>query len=208
MSITGNLSAFAQNASGKMKDTTEMMKISGQITNNEKALNDLYIAVGKAYCANPNAESHPELNDYVLQVQMLEQQNQSLQAQYTALKGIVICPQCQAQVKAGTPFCSICGYRFPYQPKKVCLNCGSSLTEEQRFCTVCGTPVPTSQAVPLPSSTSTAAGAGTTPQYGGTAASFGAATTSADGGMKACPHCGQMVRADLQFCKFCGSSIV
>ncbi len=66
MSITGNLSAFAQNASGKMKDTTEMMKISGQITNNEKALNDLYIAVGKAYCANPNAESHPELNDYIL----------------------------------------------------------------------------------------------------------------------------------------------
>ena len=42
MSFIGKVSYLGQNASSKMKDTAEIVKISGQLTNNTKQIEELY----------------------------------------------------------------------------------------------------------------------------------------------------------------------
>lgn len=52
----------------------------------------------------------------------------------------VICPSCNAVLRAGMKFCSSCGASL--QPKKkVCPNCGAEVMPGMKFCGECGTPL-------------------------------------------------------------------
>lgn len=49
---------------------------------------------------------------------------------------IVICPNCQKNVEAGSKFCSFCGQPLPQ--KKFCSGCGKQLDADAIFCSACG----------------------------------------------------------------------
>lgn len=180
MSFIGKVSYFGQNASNKMKDTAEIVKISGQLTNNTKQIEELYQEIGRQYCAAPPETAAAQVATLVQHVRMLQQQNEVLEQQVQDLKGVVTCPRCGNQYKNGTPFCSSCGYQFPCITTEICRKCGSPLEQGQGFCTICGTPV--SAPGPAP------------------------AVQSAAPAMKRCIHCGKEIRADLKFCKYCGKN--
>ena len=55
MSFIGKVSYFGQNASNKMKDTAEIVKISGQLTNNTKPAGNSCGAGGHSGTACPDA---------------------------------------------------------------------------------------------------------------------------------------------------------
>lgn len=52
----------------------------------------------------------------------------------------VICPNCNAVMRAGVKFCSSCGTSLKPE-KKVCPNCGAEITLDMKFCSECGTPL-------------------------------------------------------------------
>lgn len=139
MSLIGNLSCLGQNASNKMKDTAEIVRISGQIADCEKELKKFYIDIGKSCCAEDWDKVSDMIQVKVQQAKAIQSQLDGLQKQVSVLKGNTTCPNCGAVSKNGTGFCSSCGQRFSITIQKKCLNCGSPLEADQIFCTFCGT---------------------------------------------------------------------
>ena len=60
-----------------------------------------------------------------------------------------VCPNCGAEVVAGSDFCQACGSRLTEQkspaPVRFCVRCGAELRPTSRFCPKCGETVPKPQ---------------------------------------------------------------
>jgi DNA-directed RNA polymerase subunit RPC12/RpoP len=176
MSIIGNISSFGLSASNKMKDTAEIVKTSGYITDLKKQLAQTYEEIGKCLCTMEPNQYKDTVSAMIQQAKEYKSQLESLEQQLESLKGKVKCPQCGTSVKCGLSFCSSCGYHFEAQSMNTCIYCGSMLTPEQQFCTQCGKPVPTNEN-----------------------------NEEICAGTHNCANCGNQVENGLKFCKYCGT---
>ena len=48
--------------------------------------------------------------------------------------GMIVCPNCKAQVVDGSKFCNYCGAKL----ENKCPNCGATVTPDSVFCAECG----------------------------------------------------------------------
>ena len=128
--------------SQKAKDFSEQGRIHEEITRNKNKKEECLKALGEA-CYR--AQKEGVVMDFTAQINeldILEQALENLQKQYNVLKGIVICPKCQAEISAESLFCSSCGTKIEKEEKKVtCSSCGAQIEEGARFCVNCGTKV-------------------------------------------------------------------
>ncbi len=146
------ITGWGQNAVRKGKDVADTVKIQSAITGLENQKKEVMIDLGKyrynaykMYGGNPDTE---ELH-MIESIDDFEQQIQQYSKQLQRLKGVVLCPNCHAEVPVHSQFCSSCGCKMPVREEPnqgigkslFCQQCGAALEEGQRFCINCGMPI-------------------------------------------------------------------
>lgn len=111
--ITAAINSTGKAVSEKTKQGTDIVKTNLKITNEERELNDLYLEIGKLYYKNnsdsPCCDKMKELFDKVAEKEAAVEE---LKNKVRAIKGVVICPTCGAEVADENTFCGKCGTKI------------------------------------------------------------------------------------------------
>lgn len=183
------ISSASQSAVQKTKEMAEIAKLNGQISDEEKKLNNYYFQIGKLYVQVHRNDCDAAFAEWVAAVQQSEEKIISCQAMIQELKGIARCANCGAEVPNTAAFCNSCGAPIikPAQsapvanqysaPMTKCSACGADVPANMSFCTSCGAHV--GNAAPAPAQVAE----------------------------KKCPNCGAAVAEGLAFCTECGTNL-
>lgn len=175
-----------QNDVDNKNNSAEINKISQMISDEEKKINALYTQIGYTYYQMHFESAEPEQTEKVLQIKKLLNCIDDYKDEIRKIKGIIVCPNCGAEMADKFTFCSACGAKIPVpQPKNTgaakCPNCGWQLSEGQKFCVKCGTKVINTG--------ETANVQVQAPEY------------------KICNNCGKKLSLDSLFCTECGKRL-
>ncbi|MBP0955944.1 MAG: zinc ribbon domain-containing protein [Oscillospiraceae bacterium] len=93
----------------KTKQGTDIVKANLKITTEERELNDLFLEIGKMYYKN-NRENPccDQMKELFEKVSEKEAAVEDLKNKVRALKGVVICQNCGAEVGDDNTFCGKC----------------------------------------------------------------------------------------------------
>ena len=150
--ISKKISEVSQSAAGKTRDTADLFKLKGEISDEEKKLTSLYAEIGKLYCTLHSEDFEPQFQGLMAGVKETVSGIADRQAQIQRIKKISICSNCGAEVSLENRYCIVCGAPRVTNPNNTtCVNCGKIIEEGNRFCIYCGTPVSNGQVVSAPS---------------------------------------------------------
>jgi len=144
------ISQTSQGVVQKTKDTAEVIKLNGMISDEEKRIKNLYMQIGKVYFELHSDSCEEPLADMVASIKEAKSTIEQYSEQVKRLKGIVRCPNCGGDVQYGSPFCSSCGTKMEVKQPTVinedpsvihCSKCGMPINDGCAFCTNCGTKV-------------------------------------------------------------------
>lgn len=93
----------------KMRDFGETTKLQGQISAEEKKIENLYREIGKLYCYLHGGSPEGQFVQLVSQVQDARRNVERYTQQIQQIKGVTVCPKCGTQVEATAAFCPKCG---------------------------------------------------------------------------------------------------
>lgn len=139
------LSQAGQTAVQKTKGMTEIARLNGAISEQEKKLTDTYFEIGKLYVLK-----HPKdyENDFAVMIAALKESERKIKEyrqQIQDVKGIVRCEKCGAEVANNVAFCSSCGAKIVANTNVEhdeniikCSNCGAMMDKNVKFCISCG----------------------------------------------------------------------
>lgn len=146
------LSRTGQGLAQKARDTAQVTKLKLAVSEDERAIEGIYLSIGKAYCQMCEACSPEQLPSEAtsepiasLLTSLRERKQQLLDKQQTirVIQQVMICPKCGASCSAEGSFCTNCGASLQEAKAGVfsCPACGSKLKPGAAFCTQCGKPV-------------------------------------------------------------------
>lgn len=146
------LSRAGQGLAQKARDTAQVTKLKLSVSEDERAIEGIYLSIGKAYCRMCEACSPEQLPSEAtsepiasLLTSLRERKQQLLDKQQTirVIQQVMICPKCGASCSAESSFCTNCGASLQEAKAGVfsCPACGSKLKPGAAFCTQCGKPV-------------------------------------------------------------------
>ncbi|MBO4563794.1 MAG: zinc ribbon domain-containing protein [Clostridia bacterium] len=144
------ISNAGQAAIQKTQDLANIAKLNGSISDEEKRINNSYLEIGKLYTSLHGGDFEADFEPLISAIKDAEGKIANFKKQIQEIKGLVVCPNCGAEVSVNVAFCSACGTPIPKEPEPVveeavvantCANCGAVLEEDARFCTACGKPV-------------------------------------------------------------------
>ncbi len=176
------ISQAGQTAVQKTKDITDLARLSGLVSDEEKKINGYYLQVGKLYVAKHSSDYESDFADIIAAIKESESKISDYRQQIQNIKGVVRCPSCGGEVAASAAFCSSCGATVKAAaPADTvnCPSCGAAVKKGTKFCTACGKPmeaaVPAAE-VPQPVE-------------------------------RKCPSCNASVNEDSVFCTECGTKL-
>lgn len=197
--IGKKLSQTSQDVVKKTKETAEIIRLNGVISEQQKALNSVYQELGKLYCEQNAISPEKEYEQFVVSASEIKQRIEEISEQIKQLKGIVPCPNCGGDVPYGASFCSMCGYSIPKKVISdnnntvVCSNCGTKLSDNIKFCTACGNPVTATENNNSINEVSSV--------------DDSVAVAQEDTSENRCPKCGSIMTKNLAFCTECGTKL-
>ena len=173
------ISQTSQGVVQKTKDTAEILKLNGMVSDEEKRIKNLYQEIGKVYVESHAEDFDPAFGEMIAGINDAKAKIAEYTEQVKRLKGVVLCPICGGDVPYGAPFCSACGSKLNAQEQtndaannvSRCANCGVPLKDGSAFCTNCGTKV-AAPAAPA---------------------------------ARVCANCGKTLEATSNFCTNCGT---
>lgn len=146
--IEGKLTGLSQDAIKKTKDVSGTVKLSALVKEEEMKQRNLFLQLGKAcYLIEVKNEDFPtqEVVDLMQGIKNCDAQIMNYKDQIAKLKGMELCPNCNAEVATTAAFCSSCGTKIERVQKapagNVCKTCGNTVESGYKFCVNCGTPV-------------------------------------------------------------------
>ena len=176
----------------KSKEISDVSKLNGYISEEEKKLNGLYTQIGALYCQLHKDDFEAAFGELMTPAFECQTKIEDYREQIRKTKGLALCVKCGAQLNRDFAFCSECGEPIPAEEPTVpdvpvsnvpvsggryCVGCGAALQDGTFFCTNCGMPVsndsaPEIKAPPMGETVSAPASAAsysvkTEPAYGG-----------------------------------------
>ncbi|MCD8382806.1 MAG: zinc ribbon domain-containing protein [Clostridiales bacterium] len=124
------------------KNMGDNAALSGEISERERQIEQLYAQLGRQYYSAHRGEPEPELASAVQQIDGALAELQERKRLLQEKRGLTNCPNCGREVPSANAFCNFCGFRLPQRKQTICRVCGSPLVEGALFCTVCGERVP------------------------------------------------------------------
>ncbi len=196
------ISQTSQGVVQKTKDTAEVIKLNGMISDEEKRINNLYMQIGKLYFEVHEETCEECFTSMISDIKESKSKISQYSEQVKKLKGIVRCPNCGGDVQYGSPFCSSCGTKIEVENSTVngaanvlrCSKCGMPIKDGCAFCTHCGTKVEETVEVEV---------------NGEGAGDEGSKQLNnvIEQNPKLCPYCNNEVEQDAIFCVNCGKQI-
>lgn len=150
--IDKKLTEIGRGAMQKTKEASDTVKISNTIRNLESQKRGLYVELGESFYRMHREIADEKEKQIIQQIESLETEIKNNQEQMTRIKGVICCPNCNAEIPAASAFCNVCGTRIERKAGsgavsnnlKVCRQCGAALEANQMFCTNCGAKAPAS----------------------------------------------------------------
>lgn len=142
--LSKRISQTSQNAVEKTKIFTATTKLNFDINEVKSQIAEYYRQIGEIFFANYQNNPSAELIDLVEKIKEMLSDIDRMTAQIVELKGVVICPQCGAEVPADTSFCGKCGCKVQMVDPPVteaapkCPQCGNEINSNSQFCGKCG----------------------------------------------------------------------
>lgn len=189
------ISQAGQTAVQKTKGITDIARINGMISDEEKKVNNNYYQIGKLYVAIHRTDFESDFAGMVAAIKESETKIMNYKQQIQDIKGLVRCEKCGAEVASDAAFCSSCGSPMPKRAEPAnngnltkCAGCGGMVDKNMRFCTSCGKPI--ANIVNVANDTPTVI-----------------EDSSAEHVTNKCPNCGVAINEGLAFCTECGTKL-
>ncbi len=145
MAFFDDISKKLSQAGQKSKDHSEVSRLSNQIANEERNVNNAYCQIGKLYLSMHPNDYEDDFTNMITYITEAEGRISEYQEQIKQIRGIVKCPVCNGDVMSGAAFCNFCGNPMPKSTVNEfsvkCSNCGEFVDKNMRFCTSCGKPM-------------------------------------------------------------------
>lgn len=189
------LSQAGQTAVQKTKEMTDIARINGMISDEEKKVNNNYYQIGKLYVAMHQTDFESDFAEMMTAIKESETKIRDYKQQIQDIKGVVRCEKCGAEVVSNVAFCSSCGAPMPKQDTSAnngnlikCTGCDAMVDKNMRFCTSCGKPTAdiVKDANDIPSVIN---------------------ESTAEPVTNRCPNCGVAITEGLAFCTECGTKL-
>lgn len=153
--ISKKITQTGQSAVQKTRDMTEVARLNGAVSDEEKKINSLYLQVGKLYMAIHSNDYESDFAGMISAIRDSETKIQQYKQQIEDIKGITHCEKCGAEVPNNVLFCSVCGNAMPkvnaedFANMVRCSGCGNMVPKDMRFCTHCGKPMAVAPVAPV-----------------------------------------------------------
>ena len=147
MGFLDSISQGTQAVADKLKSASDSVSISAKISKEQDSLTYYYTELGKTYYKNHKDAPAADVAELCKYIEQSLLNIATLEAEKDKVNGIMRCPQCAAELPAGSRFCTNCGYKFPEAeqapqsaaPKAAfCSNCGTPAVPGSAFCSNCG----------------------------------------------------------------------
>lgn len=139
------LSQAGQTAVQKTKEMTDIARINGAISEEEKRLFNTYYEIGKLYVALHLKDYEADFSSMIAALGESERKIKEYRQQIQAIKGVVRCEKCGAEVANNVAFCSSCGAKMTANVADEsnenlvkCAGCGAMVDKDMKFCVACG----------------------------------------------------------------------
>lgn len=129
----------SQSILNKANQMSDMSKINGRISEEEKSITLFYQQLGEEYYKKYMLEEN-EFSAWCHKISESQAKISELKVQLAAIKKIKICQKCGAECDSNTLFCGSCGTAFPVEQEKgtVVCECGQTIKSDAAFCPFCG----------------------------------------------------------------------
>ena len=139
------LTQTGQEVVQKTKDTAEVLKYNGMISDEERRIHEFYAQIGKLY-VDLHADSYETaFTEMIAGINEANAKISEYKEHIIQVKGVFICPNCGEELPINVAFCSACGTKIEKQDTTVqnnntryCQDCGAPLQEGYVFCINCG----------------------------------------------------------------------
>ena len=147
--IGKKISQVGQSAAGKTRDTADLFKLKGEISDEEKKIESAYAEIGKLYYSLHSESYEPQFEGLIAGVKESIVNIETRRAQIQTIKKLTTCSKCGAEIPNENKFCTVCGTPRVLNPgDNICATCGKLVEAGNRFCIYCGTPVNVPDEVP------------------------------------------------------------
>ena len=128
----------------KVKENTEINKITSLIQAEEKEKEKVFADIGRKYyevMLNGSEVDEAFAHLFSLIAQSCEKIS-SFQAEILKIKNVKRCPKCGRECTQDSVFCAGCGTQLPQEDNAIvgnhCVKCGAELAPDDAFCFNCG----------------------------------------------------------------------
>lgn len=183
-----------QSALQKAKELSEISRLNGMISDEEKTINNIYYQLGKLYATIHKDDPEPDFSGMISSVAETEVRIKEYKKQIQDIRGVQRCGNCGAEVPRGAAYCSSCGAVMPKMESAVpsdyikCGNCGAIVKKGMHFCSSCGKPMETTPPV-------------------STMSTVESSLVETEVVERVCPNCGTKLDDDSAFCTECGTRL-
>lgn len=135
----------------KMGQKSEMNALNADISRNQDIIHNMFHEIGKRYYEEHKDDAKLEYEDQFRVIKTAVSNIKLANEKLRILKGVVLCPNCDAENPIGENFCSKCGSRLipksedgvsdansQNKESVLCTGCQSRIPSGSAFCPVCG----------------------------------------------------------------------
>lgn len=111
--ISKKLKKFSKDTAAEVQKLNEVRQLNSRINDEKKKLNTIYMEMGKKLYSRYKEEPLEGFEDEMRTIEEKFSMIDLLQAQIRTVKGVVLCPRCNAEVSVQERFCPNCGSKMP-----------------------------------------------------------------------------------------------
>lgn len=143
-----SISMASKGITQKASDVSGIARVSMKIKEEEKAIQDAYLELGRQLYENHPEEVMKMFPEITFEINNLHKQVVKDKQELSVLKGMRVCPNCGSEQEPDALCCTVCGINMEealrmqavqQEPEVIfCRNCGKPVTAESKFCMNCG----------------------------------------------------------------------
>lgn len=140
------LTDAGQSVAQQTKNLSDVTQLNSAISDREKRISQLYLNIGQLYYEGHKGDLSAEHREIIEEIDALYAEIAQNREKIKQIKGVVKCPNCDADVPLNAVFCNGCGAKIERNEsvsgiagaQRYCPACHAVVDAEDSFCNNCG----------------------------------------------------------------------